>query len=167
MKERRPIAFPLVPIPENVCAERRKADFGGYPVAFVTFCVDGMKFALRCRAKLVLLVDGGLGDFGVFNVSADGEAWCGGRTGQYNTTGSVAGMAPGISFALVRSTPHLEMLLLSRSGATVIGEMHLPTDRPGVVLRCRMNLHSQDLSRLRRTVHQAANHRSSALAIAG
>jgi len=36
------------PIPENACAERRKADFGGYPVAFATFCVDGMKFALRC-----------------------------------------------------------------------------------------------------------------------
>ena len=36
------------PIPENACAERRKADFGGYPVALATFCVDGMKFALRC-----------------------------------------------------------------------------------------------------------------------
>ena len=36
------------PIPENAGAERRKADFGGYPVAFATFCVDGMKFALRC-----------------------------------------------------------------------------------------------------------------------
>jgi hypothetical protein len=34
--------------PKNACAERRQADFGGYPVAFATFCVDGMKFALRC-----------------------------------------------------------------------------------------------------------------------
>ena len=99
----------------------------------------------------------------MFNVSADGEAWCGGRTGQCITTG----LAPRISFALVRSAPHVEMLQLSRSGATVIVEMHLPTDRPGVVLRCRMNVHSQDLSRLRRSVHQTANHRSSALAIAG
>jgi hypothetical protein len=39
------------PIPENACAERRKADFGGYPVAFATFCVDGMKFALRLLSK--------------------------------------------------------------------------------------------------------------------
>jgi heat shock protein HtpX len=61
----------------------------------------------------------------------------------------------------------VELLQLSRSGATVIGDMHLRTDRPGVVLRCRVNVHSQDLSRLRRSVHQTANHRSSALAIAG
>jgi hypothetical protein len=48
-------------VPENACAERRRADFGGYPVAFVTFCVDGMKFALRFQAKRILLVDGVLG----------------------------------------------------------------------------------------------------------
>lgn len=108
----------------------------------------------------------------MFNLSTDGEAWRGGRTGQCIVTGLVTASAPCISFALVRSAPHAEMLQLSRSGATVILEMHLPTDRPSVVLRCRIgvhsqDLHSQDLSRLRRSVHQTANHQSSALAIAG
>jgi heat shock protein HtpX len=78
--------------------------------------------------------------------------------------------------------PHAEMLRLSRSSTTTVVEMHLPTDRPGIVLRCLIDvhsqdrhsqglhsqdLHSQDLSRLRRHVHQTANSRSSALAIAG
>src|SRR4030081_3585321 len=56
---------------------------------------------------------------------------------------------------------------LLRSGASVIGELHLPTDLPGVTLRCRIDICSQNISRLRRSVHQTANHRSSALAIAG
>jgi heat shock protein HtpX len=69
------------------------------------------------------------------------------------------------------------MLQLSRSGGTVIVDMHLPTDRPGVVLRCRINASPQglssldlsykDLSRLRRQIQQTANHRSSTWAIAG
>src|SRR5260221_13394770 len=45
--------------------------------------------------------------------------------------------------------------------------MHLPTDRPSLFLRCRIDICSQDMSRLRRSVHQTAHHRSSALAIAG
>src|SRR5260221_9494471 len=45
--------------------------------------------------------------------------------------------------------------------------MHLPTDRPSLFLRCRIDICSQDMSRLRRSVHQTANHRSSAMAIAG
>jgi heat shock protein HtpX len=56
---------------------------------------------------------------------------------------------------------------LLRSGASVIVELHLPTDLPGVALRCRIDICSQNMSRLRRSVHQTANHRSSALAIAG
>jgi heat shock protein HtpX len=75
--------------------------------------------------------------------------------------------APYISFALERSAPRTEMLQLSRYGATVVLDLHLPTDRPDLFLRCRIDIGSQDMSRLRRSVHQTANHRSSALAIAG
>jgi heat shock protein HtpX len=46
-------------------------------------------------------------------------------------------------------------------------DLHLPTDRPGLVLCCRIDTRSEDLSRLRRDVHRAGNHRSSAWAIAG
>jgi heat shock protein HtpX len=55
---------------------------------------------------------------------------------------------------------------MSRSGAAVIVEMHMPTDRPGVVLRCRISANYQELSRLRRHVQQTENHRSSTWAIA-
>jgi heat shock protein HtpX len=99
----------------------------------------------------------------VFNVGADGEAWRGGRVGYCVVPGS----APCTSFALMRSAPHAEMLRLSRSNTTTVAEMHLPTDWPGIVLRCLIDLRSQDLSRLKRHVHQTANNRSSALAIAG
>jgi heat shock protein HtpX len=81
--------------------------------------------------------------------------------------GAAATSAPGISFALVRSAPGAEMLRLSRYGATVVLDLHLPTDRPDLFLRCRVDICSQDMSRLRRSVHQTENHRSSALAIAG
>jgi heat shock protein HtpX len=104
---------------------------------------------------------GGLGDFGVFNVGA--VAWREDRTGQRFVTDA---SSPGISFTLIRSLPH-EMLQLSRSGATVVLDLHLPTDQPGIFLSCRIDLGCQDLSRLRRSFHQTANHRSSALAIAG
>jgi heat shock protein HtpX len=103
-----------------------------------------------------------LGDFGVFNVGADG-AWHGGRTGQR----FVAAPAPYISFALARSAPRAEMRQLSRYGAPVVLELHLPTDRPGLFLRCRIEVCSQDMPRLRRSAHQTTHHRSSALAIAG
>ena len=105
------------------------------------------------------------GDCRVFNVCVDGEAWRSGRIGHC----VVPGVVPCISFAAMRSAPHVEM--------------HLPTNRPGIVLRCLIDVHSQDrhsqdrhsqdlsrlrdLLRLRRHVHQAANNRSSALAIAG
>jgi heat shock protein HtpX len=103
----------------------------------------------------------------VFNVGADGGAWRGGQTGQCVNTLS----APWISLALVRSAPRLELLQLLRSGASITIELHLPTDQPGVALRCRIDLDRQDMdrqdqSRLRRSGHQTANHRSSALAIA-
>jgi len=59
------------------------------------------------------------------------------------------------------------MLQLSQSGATVTLDLYLPTDRPGIFLRCRIDIGSSDMPRLRRSAHQTANHRSSALAIAG
>ena len=106
---------------------------------------------------------GRLGDFGVFNVGA--MAWREGRTGPRVSV--AAGSPPGISFTLVRSAPRAQMLQLVRSGATVLLDVHLPTDRPDIFLSCRIDLGSQDLSFLRRSFHQTANHRSSALAIAG
>src|SRR5437660_190355 len=82
-------------------------------------------------------------------------------------TGVVTAAAPRVSFALVNSAPRTEALQLSRYGATIVLDLHLPTDQPGLFLRCRIDICSQDLSRHRRSVHQTANHRSSALAIAG
>jgi heat shock protein HtpX len=99
----------------------------------------------------------------VFKPGVGGDAWCDGRIGQ----GSIPGGQPCISFALVPAVPHAEVLRVSRSGATAVLEMHLPTDRPGVVLRCRIDACSRDLSRLLRDVHRAANHRRSTWAIAG
>jgi len=104
-----------------------------------------------------------LGDFGVFNVGA--MAWREGPTG--SCVGAAAASSPGISFTLVRSAPRTQMLQLVRSGATVVLDLHLPTDRPDIFLSCRIDLGSQDLSLLRRSFHQTANHRSSALVIAG
>ena len=103
----------------------------------------------------------------MFNVGAGGEAWCGGRTGQRFVPDVATAAVPCISFALERSAPRAEMPQLSRSGATVVLDLHLPTDRPGLFLRCRIDICSQDVSRHWRSVHQTANHRSSALAIAG
>src|SRR6266478_5044691 len=82
-------------------------------------------------------------------------------------TGIVTAAAPRVSFALVNSAPRTEALQLSRYGATIVLDLHLPTDRPGLFLRCRIDICSQDMSRLRRSVHQTVHHRSSALAIAG
>ena len=79
----------------------------------------------------------------------------------------VAVPIPGISFSLVRSAPRAEMLLLSPSGTGVSFELHLPTDRPDIFLRCHTDISPHQVSALRRSVHQTANHRSSALAIAG
>jgi heat shock protein HtpX len=84
--------------------------------------------------------------------------------------GNVTASTPTISFALERSAPRAEMLQLLRHGPTIVLDLHLPTDRPGLFLRCRIDVCSQDsrdTSRLRRSAHQTANHRSSALAIAG
>jgi len=76
-----------------------------------------------------------------------------------------------ISFALVPAVPLVDGWRFSQSGAAVIVELHFPTNRPGVVLRCRIEASSQDLPqelwRLRRHAHRSVNHRSSAWAIAG
>jgi heat shock protein HtpX len=100
---------------------------------------------------------------GVFDPGTGGDAWRGGSIGQCATPGRW----PCASFALVSAAPQTQVLQILRSGTTTIVEMHLPTDRPGIVLRCRINASSQDLSRLRRHLHRALNHRRSAWAIAG
>jgi hypothetical protein len=98
----------------------------------------------------------------VFNVNAWGAAWQrGDRVGR-----AVDGSAPGISFELICAPPRADMLRLSPSGATNL-DLYLPTDRPGILLRCGIDPGSHDMPRLRRSAHQTANHRSSALAIAG
>src|SRR5258707_13948126 len=65
-------------------------------------------------------------------------------------TGGVTAAAPRVSFELVNYAPRAEMQQLSRSGATVVLDLHLPADRPGLFLRCRTYICSQDLSRHRR-----------------
>lgn len=77
----------------------------------------------------------------------------------------VADLTPGISLALVRCAPPMQMLSVSRCGTTV--EIYWPSGEAGVYLRCRIELNSKDrdLLRRRRLAHQTANHQSSALAI--
>jgi heat shock protein HtpX len=99
----------------------------------------------------------------VFNINARDATWHGrGRAGC-----AVAAPAPRISFELTHSPPRAELLQLSQSGATVHSDLYLLTNQPGIFLRCRVDIGSQDMPRLRRSAHQTANHRSSALAIAG
>ena len=98
----------------------------------------------------------------MFNVGVDGEAWHGGGIGQCTIPGS----RPCVSFVLVPAMTRGQTPHLSRPGATVI-DLHLPTDRPGIAMRCRIDTSSQDFSSLRRDIHRVANHRSSAWAIAG
>jgi heat shock protein HtpX len=116
----------------------------------------------EAKHSLMMAVVGG--DCRVFSVGAAREAWRGGRT-ERNT---VTGLAPCISLGLVRLAPQMERLRVSRSGATVIVEMHLPADQPGLFLRCRIDARSQDQqpSHFGRPARQSANHQSSALAIA-
>lgn len=65
----------------------------------------------------------------------------------------------------------MEMLRVARSGTTLVVEMHLPSSEAGVVLRCRIDLHSPDRepsSNFRRSADRTANPAlaNSALAIA-
>jgi heat shock protein HtpX len=103
---------------------------------------------------------------GVLDIGTGGVVWGDG----WQNASSCAG--PLISFALTPTGPHVDLLWLSQSGAAVIVDMHLPTDRPGIALRCRfdassLGLSHRDLSRLRRHAHRSVNHRSSAWAIGG
>jgi hypothetical protein len=98
----------------------------------------------------------------VLNVGASGEAWRGGWIGPCTIPGS----GPCISFALLPAASRVQAPQLWRRDAIFL-DLHLPTDRPGLVLCCRIDTRSEDLSRLRRDVHRAGNHRSSAWAIAG
>jgi len=94
-----------------------------------------------------------------------GVSWMGLR-GSQSGRDVVAGLTPGVSFALVRYAP-TQMLRLSGCGTTVVADIYWPTEEAGVFLRCHIELNARDqeLLRRRRLAHQSANHQSSALAI--
>jgi heat shock protein HtpX len=73
---------------------------------------------------------------------------------------------PCISFDWLSASLPVEAWQYSRAGASVIVDVHLLADRPGVVLRCRVNMSSRELARLRQHAHRASNHRRSASLIA-
>jgi heat shock protein HtpX len=98
----------------------------------------------------------------VFDIAASAAAWHDGWNGQH----TIAGADPLISLTLVPAASPLQAPRLSRSGTALI-DLHFPTERPGLALRCRIDTGSRNLSRLRRGIHRGANHRSSAWAIAG
>src|SRR5260370_4896007 len=95
------------------------------------------------EVEFIVFGIGGLGEFGVFNVGA--MAWREDRTGQRFVADA---SSPGISFTLIRSVPR-EMLQLSRSGAAVVLDLHLPTHPPVIFLSRCLHLSYHDLPRLR------------------
>ncbi|HVX75547.1 MAG TPA: M48 family metalloprotease [Bradyrhizobium sp.] len=107
----------------------------------------------------------------MFDPGADGKAWQGGRVAPC----TLPDFAPRFSFAFVAVVPSAEIRHFSHSGtvhtatnvAAHVLEMDLPTDRPGLALRCRLEASPQDLPRLKRYLQQTANFRSSVLAIGG
>lgn len=79
---------------------------------------------------------------------------------------AIPGGSQCISFALVPLRSHFAEPQYFRRDATLL-DWHLPTDRPGIALHCRIDSGSPDFLRLRRNLHRVVNHRSSAWAIAG
>ena len=102
----------------------------------------------------------------MFNVSAGGEAWHGWSGPGFAAAASTIS-APPVSFAWGPPVAPADMLQLSRYGASVYLDLHAPTQRPDIFLRCRTEIGSRDMPRFRQSTHQTANHHSSALAIAG
>lgn len=106
----------------------------------------------------------------MFNVGASAGSWHDVWSGSFTIPGS----GPFVSFALVPAASSVSEPHYFRFGETVV-DLHLPTDRPGLELRCRIDVSSQHLSpnlplyfaRLRRDIHRTVNQRSSAWAIAG
>jgi heat shock protein HtpX len=70
-----------------------------------------------------------------------------------------------ISFALLPAGPIAEPTRVSQSGGTTIVELHLAA-QPGLLLYCRIDANSRELSFLRRQAHRDLNHKHSAWAIA-
>jgi heat shock protein HtpX len=52
-------------------------------------------------------------------------------------------------------------------GDTLVIEIHLPADRPGTALRCRIRAQACDLSQLQRSLNRTLNHRRAGRVIAG
>jgi heat shock protein HtpX len=99
---------------------------------------------------------------GVFDIYAGAAVWQQGWDGRF----VIPGGSPCISFALVPIRSRFpEPQSFRRDGDLL--DLHLPTNRPGLALRCRIDSSSQDFLRLRRDLHRVENHRSSAWAIAG
>jgi heat shock protein HtpX len=100
----------------------------------------------------------------VFNIGTGGAVW----RGAWMELGVGAASTPCVSFALVPAAAPDDAVRCSRSGTIV--DVHLPTDRPGVALRCRIDANSQnlaaDLAALRQHAHRAVNHQHSAWVIA-
>jgi heat shock protein HtpX len=103
----------------------------------------------------------------VFNIGTNGAAW----RDAWMEPGIGPARTPGISFALVPVAARRDGLQYSRSGAGVIVDLHLPTDRASIALRCRIDAGAQnlpaELAALRQHAHRAINHQHSGWLIAG
>lgn len=100
----------------------------------------------------------------MFSASASWVGFRGSQSGRGRHI--LPGLAPSISFALVRHTP-TQMQRLSHCGTTIVADIYWPTSEAGVFLQCRIELNAKDheVLRQRRLAHQSANHQSSALTI--
>jgi heat shock protein HtpX len=99
----------------------------------------------------------------VYFLGAGGEAWRIGGTKLHTPAGDGAVVA----FDLVPAVTRAETLQFSRSHGALVAELHLPTDRPGLLLRCKLEASPQDLARLQRQIHRSGNHQRSTYVIAG
>lgn len=77
----------------------------------------------------------------------------------------IGGAGFDISFALLPARPFVQPARVSQSGGITIVEFHLAA-QPGLLLYCRIDANSRELSFLRREAHRDVNHKHSAWAIA-
>lgn len=99
----------------------------------------------------------------MFFLGAVGDQW---HVGCSGWSASQA-YGPVISFDLVAAAHPVDALRFSRSRTALSAELILPTQRPGILLRCRLDSAAPDLTRLRRQLHRSGNHERSAWVIAG
>jgi heat shock protein HtpX len=99
----------------------------------------------------------------VLNIGTGGPVW----RDAWMDPGVGPASTPAISFALVPVGASSDWLQYAHSGTGLIVDLHLPTDRPGVALRCRIDANSANLAALRQCAHRAVNHQHSTWLIAG